>query len=259
MARKPSRGATRNPVRKQRATIAWKPLFAQFFMICALSTVVAGLVYLQQDDTLPILHVSVEGNFSHADKKALVKTVMPFVTGNFINVDVDKLREAGQSLPWVKVVQVKRQWPDGLHLVVEEHTALARWGKNALLNTEGELFMPKRASFPTGLPLIQGPEGSSPLMVQRYKTLDKTFTKLGMQLATITMDRRRAWTLQFNNGMEIRLGRAQNEQRLNRFLQVYKAGLNTYQTDIAVVDMRYTNGLSVVWKLGQKPDFNGTV
>ena len=259
MARKSSRGATRNPVRKQRPAIAWKSLFAQLLMITALSAVTAGVIYIQQDDTLPILHVGVEGDFEHIDKATLVKVVMPHVTGNFINVDVDKLRAAGESLAWVKLVQVKRIWPDSLSLVVEEHTAIAQWGKAALLNKEGKLFLPNKASFPKNLALIQGPEGSSDLMVQRYKVLDKLFAQLALDLTKVTMDKRRSWTLEFDNGMKIRLGRAENKQRLQRFLQVYKAGLNNYKTDIAVVDMRYTNGLAVTWKLGQKPDFNGTV
>jgi cell division protein FtsQ len=61
------------------------------------------------------------------------------------------------------------------------------------------------------------------------------------------------------NGIQIVLGRAESEQRFNRFIRVYKDGLKHYQSQIAEMDMRYPNGLSVIWKPGQKPDFNGTV
>ena len=259
MARKSSRGATRNPVRKQRQSVAWKSLFSQLFMLTVLAGLIAGGVYIQRDDTLPILHVTVEGDFVHVDKNTLVKAVMPHVTGNFINVDVTKLRESGEGLPWVKVIQVKRIWPDSLNLIVEEHTAIAQWGQTALINQQGELFSPAKATYPTGLAMIDGPEGANKMMTQRYRVLNKTFATLGLDLQQVSMDPRRAWTMQFDNGMTIRLGRADNAQRLQRFLRVYKAGLNSYQSAIAVVDMRYTNGLAVQWKPEQKPDFNGAV
>jgi cell division protein FtsQ len=35
--------------------------------------------------------------------------------------------------------------------------------------------------------------------------------------------------------------------------------LKQYESDIAVMDMRYTNGLAVQWKEDKTPDFNGTV
>jgi cell division protein FtsQ len=82
---------------------------------------------------------------------------------------------------------------------------------------------------------------------------------VGLKTAKITMDERRAWTLYFVNDMQVKLGRANSDERLQRFVRVFKAGLNNYQSEIVAVDMRYTNGLSVIWKQGHKPDFYGTI
>jgi cell division protein FtsQ len=75
----------------------------------------------------------------------------------------------------------------------------------------------------------------------------------------ITMDERRAWKVLFKNDLQLLLGRADSEQRLQRFVNTFTDGLADYIEQIEVVDMRYTNGLAVVWKQGQKPDFYGTV
>ncbi len=35
---------------------------------------------------------------------------------------------------------MRRVWPDRLDVTLEEHVPLARWGKDALVNTHGERF-----------------------------------------------------------------------------------------------------------------------
>jgi len=254
-----SRGATRKPVRKQRQPIAWQQGLRHVFMVMLFVGVAGAVVWLQQEDTLPILHVSVDGQFEHADKNELVRVVTPFVTGSFINVDVAKLREAGEALPWVKLIQVKRSWPDSLHLVVEEQQAIAQWSDKALVNENGALFFPPKNSFPRGLVKLTGPKGTSEVMTRQYAALAARFDEIDLSLSKLEMDRRRAWAIEFKSGLKLKLGRADNEQRLTRFVNIYKAGLQHYQAQIQAVDMRYTNGLSVVWKSGTQPDFNGTV
>jgi len=254
-----TRGATRKPVRKQRQPIAWQQGLRHMVMLSLLIVIAAAAVWLQQEDTLPILHVSVDGQFEHADKNELVKVVTPFVTGSFISVDVAKLREAGEALPWVKLIQVKRSWPDSLHLVVEEQKAIAQWSDKALVNVDGELFFPAKKSFPSGLVKLTGPEGTSEIMTSQYEHLLARFGEVNLSVRKLEMDKRRSWAIQFKNGMQLKLGRSDNEQRIARFVNIYKAGLQRYQEQIKTVDMRYTNGLSVVWKSGSQPDFNGTV
>ena len=254
-----TRGATRKPVRKQRQPIAWQQGLRHFLMMSLLVGFVLGGVWLQQEDNLPILHVTVDGKFEHVNKNELVKAVTPYVTGSFLSVNVSKLREAGEALPWVQQIQVKRRWPDSLHLVVEEQYAIAQWGQNDLVNNFGELFSPAKKSFPTGLAKLQGPDGSNKAMTKHYIDVLKQFSPLGLQISKLEMDKRRAWTIRFDNGMNLMLGRANSEQRLARFVTMYETSLKPYEEQIYTVDMRYTNGLSVVWKSGRQPKFNGTV
>jgi cell division protein FtsQ len=73
------------------------------------------------------------------------------------------------------------------------------------------------------------------------------------------MDERRSWQVKFTDDMQLQLGRAESEQRLARFIRVFEGPLASYRDQIQIVDMRYTNGLAVVWKTGKQPDFNGIV
>jgi len=254
-----SRGATRKPVPKQKQTIAWKKGFKGSVLVSMIAGLTAAIIWLQQEDTLPILHVTVDGQFEHVDKALLVEAVTPYVTGNFINIDVAKLREAGEAAPWVKLIQVKRSWPDTVHLVVEEQRAIAQWGQYGLVNNEGELFFPAKASFPSGLVLLRGPEETSELMLNQFMQISELFTSRDLAVTKIEMDQRRSWNLKLSNGMEVKLGRADSQERLQRFVRIFNTVLFDFKNKIKTVDMRYTNGLTIDWKSGEQPRFNEAV
>jgi cell division protein FtsQ len=261
MAKK--RGASinkpRKPVRQQREPIAWQKWLQYGFVASVFFVVIASVAWLHQEDTLPIKHVVVAGELNHTTKNELVNAVSPFVKGSFLNVDVASIRLAGEQLPWVKQVQVRRVWPDRLRLIVEEHKAIAYWGDDGLINQNGDVFMPQKNTFPKGLVSLQGYKGSSQLMSQHLLAIHNKTESLGLKVKKITMDERRAWKVLFKNDLQLLLGRADSEQRLQRFVNTFTDGLADYLEQIEVVDMRYTNGLAVVWKQGQKPDFYGTV
>lgn len=259
MAKKNSYVATRTPVRKQRNPIEWRYWLRHSVLILFVFIMMAAGIYLKQVDTLPILHVTVDGEFNHIDKDDLVAAVTPHAKGGFMSVDVAKIREAGQALPWVKVIQVKRIWPDSLHLVVEEQEAIAQWGDDALVNQQGDLFFPTKKGFPEALVQLSGPKGSHHLVAKQFSDVSELFDPLGLSVQKIEMNERRAWTIKLNNGLNIMLGRMDSELRLQRFYDAFSTVLQPYKDSITKVDMRYTNGLAVAWATGRKPDFNGTI
>ena len=96
-------------------------------------------------------------------------------------------------------------------------------------------------------------------MTKRYLSMNEQLQRHDLEVKELIMDKRRAWNVILNNGVKVVLGRAESQQRFERFLRVYQDGLQRYQPQINEMDMRYPNGLSVIWKPGQKSDFNGTV
>ena len=77
------------------------------------------------------------------------------VSGNFFTVDLEATRKAFVKLPWVRTASVRRIWPQGLEVTLEEHMALARWAGGALVNFQGEIF---NAASDEPLPEFEGPE-----------------------------------------------------------------------------------------------------
>jgi cell division protein FtsQ len=204
-----------------------------------------GIITLRDPATLPIRAVKVEGRFTHVTAQALQQAVADAATGGFLSVDVDAIRRAALSLPWVHSVGVRRVWPDTLRLTVTEQTAIARWGEQGLINSDGDAFTPNPSSFPPGLPELRGPAGTEGAVLSRYRAMNQSLAPLKLRITRMELDERRAWRLFMGGGMELVLGREQAEERLQRFINIYPALQAAEPPGIARVDMRYSNGFAL--------------
>ncbi len=252
--RRPQRPAegiapTSLPAQRITATAPSRPVlrwvFTGLLAVALLTGAIWGIVTLRDPATLPIKAVKIEGRFTHVTTLALQQAVADAATGGFLSVDVDAIRRAALSLPWVHSVGVRRMWPDTLRLTVTEQIAVARWGEWGLMNSDGDVFTPDPASFPPSLPELHGPAGTEDAVLDQYRAMRLSLAPLQLRIARMELDERRAWRLTFNGGMELVLGREQAEARLQRFITIYPALQAAEPPGIARVDMRYSNGFAL--------------
>ena len=173
------------------------------------------------------------------------------VAGNFFTVNLDAVRAAFEKLPWVRKAEVRRRWPNGLELALEEHVATARWkhvdGAEArLVNRQGEVFA---AASSADLPLFVGPEGTAPLILARYQELQPLLEPIGRQPQSLTLSPREAWQLRLDDGVLLDLGRDQAKARVNerlqRFAATYRQAAERMKVRADVIDLRYPNGFAM--------------
>lgn len=164
--------------------------------------------------------------------------------GNFFTVDLEHVRAAFEQLPWVRKVSVRRQFPWGLEVSVEEHVALAHWNGKELVNTYGEVFAADVGENAKALPRFFGQRENSAEVTRMYVEFGKQLAPLKQQITQITLSPRRAWQLRLDNGMLLELGREQAQERLARFVAVYPYSLGAMQRKINYVDLRYRNGFA---------------
>jgi len=177
------------------------------------------------------------------------------VVGNFFTVDLDATRSVFEKLPWVRKATLRRQWPDGLMLAIEEHEAIARWHRpggasddNSLVNSHGEVFVAELPADAPPLPRLSGPEGSAPELLRRRNDFDTMLAGIDRHVATITLSPRLAWRLKLDDGIALELGRDQDNhplaERLERFVASYSTVKERVGT-VSVADMRYPNGFAL--------------
>jgi cell division protein FtsQ len=197
----------------------------------------------------PIESVAVAGRFqrvSPADVERAVK--LQVRNAGLVSVDLEAVRRAIASIPWVDVVTVQRAWPHGLRAVVSEQVAAARWRENGLLNTRGELFASDARHVPLELAQLSGPDGTENEVARRYLSSQGRLAEAGLRLTALRLDARGAWEFDLANGVTVRLGRRQIDERFERFMTTAVKLIAQRADDIAYVDMRYTNGFAIGWR-----------
>jgi cell division protein FtsQ len=199
----------------------------------------------------PIQRVIVSGRLQRVSALDVEKIVRSRLGGNgLVSVDLEDISRGLRTLPWVDHAAVQRSWPHSLAIEIVEQSAVARWNNAGLLNARGELFLSEARFVPPELAELSGPLGSEQEVTARYLATQGRLTEIGMRLAALALDARGAWNLTLDNGVSVRLGRRQIDERFERFMLAAAKLLSQRATDIAYVDMRYSNGFAVGWKGG---------
>jgi cell division protein FtsQ len=238
---------------RRRFSLAWlKPVLAGGVqpalgvagLMVGLAVMVWGLV-LAFDR--PIGQVEVGGQFQRVAPVQIEDVVAPFRGAGFLSVDLEALRAALETIPWVDRARVERRWPNGVRVFITEHVAAARWGEAGLMNTRGELFLRNARHIPPELPQLIGPPGTEAQVAKLYLETYPRLLAVGMRLAQVELDARGAWQLTLASGARVRLGRQDVAARLERFIAIASPVVATRAREVSYVDLRYSNGFSIGW------------
>jgi cell division protein FtsQ len=171
----------------------------------------------------------------------LNQVVKRAVNGSFFTVDLEQTRRSFEQLPWVRKVSVRRHFPWGLEVTLEEQVPLARWNNVELVNTYGEVFE-GQSKLP--LPDFNGQPDTSAQVAEMYAVFSQQLAAVQQNITQLNLSPRFAWQLRLDNGMLLELGREQVQQRMARFVAVYPYSLATMASKINHVDLRYHNGFA---------------
>ena len=218
------------------------------FILISVALLIWGVVELRKPDTLPIKKIHALGSFVKVDEAMLRTVIAKVLDGGYFAVNVTEVQHAVESLAWIKSASVSRIWPDTISISVVEEQATAVWAKGGLVNQQGAVILPFEETYPTGLPEFNGPVGMQRNMTEFYKHAHAVIEPLELEITSLNLDSRGAYVLELSNGIELLLGREHIHSRLERFARVYKKVLVKRATEIAKIDMRYSNGLAVGWR-----------
>ena len=208
--------------------------------------------HLSNPSTLPVNKIQVHGAFVNVDESMLHSAVTGIVAGGYFNVDVERVREVVEQLPWVNKASVRRVWPDTLSVSVVEQKPVAISKKTGLINASGDVFKPLNNKLPTSLPIFDGSTKLNKMMLSKYHTMSEVLVSINRKITYLKIDARHAVELKLDNGLKVVLGREDNMYRLERLMSIYNKVLIGRINDIEVIDLRYTNGMAIGWKKNLK-------
>ena len=196
--------------------------------------------------------IRIDNELLHNNAVTLRANVAPKLAGNFFSVDLARTRAAFESIPWVRHAVVRREFPDRLRVLVQEHQAVAFWGAEAdsrLINSYGEVFEVNQGDVESDdLPLLNGPQGQAALVLQGYRLVAPLVEKLDSSLSLLELTGRGTWRARLESGAVIEMGLgspADIQARMQRFVATVTQTSSKFGRDLESADLRYENGYAL--------------
>ena len=222
------------------------------YVAAAAALLVAAVLWSARLPWFPLNDVVVTNELREVRRVEIERSLDGRLRGNFFSVNLDNLRKSLEELPWVRRVEVRRQWPGSLLVSVEEHVPVAFWGQatGQLVNSYGEVFAASMSIEPkTRMPFLYGPQALSQEMLSYYRKAEEMLKPIGRSPRALTISPRLAVQLRLDDGMVVELGRQQQKapvrDRLERFVEYYPSVMSAAGQRPTVVDMRYPNGFAL--------------
>ena len=196
--------------------------------------------------------IRLDNELGHNNAVTLRANVAPKLVGNFFSVDLARTRAAFESIPWVRHAVVRREFPDRLRVLVQEHQAVAFWGGEAdvrLVNSYGEVFEVNQGDVESDdLPLLNGPQGQATLVLQGYRLVAPLVETLDSSLSLLELTGRGTWRARLESGAVIEMGLgspADIQARMQRFVATVTQTASKFGRDLEYADLRYENGYAL--------------
>ena len=235
---------------------------SRFLVRCFLAMVCLGiLVWLSQRPVFVLRQVVIEPvvgqTLKHINKPVVKQQVLETVQGNFFSVRLEDVKRGFESMPWVRHANVRRVWPNGLIVSIEEQKPFGTWGgadSHILMNIHGELFAGRISDVGDGIQLIDfnGPEDASKEVMRLYEKANAWFKPWDAEVKNLTLSERYAWHVKLSNGMKVEFGRDEEssdktltEDRVARLFKYWPQVQERWANRVDAIDLRYANGFVV--------------
>lgn len=182
------------------------------FLLAAVVLAAAVVAWLTRASLFTIRSIALEAELARSNLATVRANALPKLSGNFFSFDLDRGRAAFESVPWVRRAVVRRVWPNGLAVSLEEHQAAALWqgegGSERLVNSHGEVFDANLGDVEDeGLMALSGPNGSSQAMLSMQRRLAQTLAPIDARIEVLRLSSRGSWRAELDGGAAIELGR----------------------------------------------------
>ena len=189
--------------------------------------------------------VNIEGEINHVSEREVLAAVNKYISESLLLVDMQRIKTDLESMPWIRTVTIRREWPDTLVLGVTEEKAIARWGDAQLLNQDGSIFSPASIVGLEQLAILTGPEGSERQVMEQYQLFNQLLYQRGLKIAELILNDRGAWRVMLGNGVEINVGKSDVMTRMRRLVAFIDPSFLEQMPVIESIDLRYVSGIAI--------------
>lgn len=225
------------------------------FSGCVLVLMAAGAWWFLRHPYFSIARITVQNELVHNSALTLRANVLPQLSGNFFTLDIQAARAAFEQMPWVRRAIVRRDFPNGLRVELQEQEPVALWGSGAnpaLLNAQGEVFEASTGEREQAeLPRLKGPSDQSADVLAMYRALKADLEPYQLTLIQLALSSGGNWRATLSNDAVLELGDGdenQVRQRTQRFVQSLGQVAQKYGRSVDALqsaDLRYPSGYAI--------------
>ena len=225
------------------------------FVVFALMVVAALAGWVARHPVFAIRTIVVAGEVTHNNAVTLRANVAPRLVGTFLTLDLTRARLAFEAVPWVRQAVVRREFPNRLKVLLQEHKAVAYWGierESRLVNSFGEVFEANVGEVDQdSLPRLHGPDGQAAPVLVMYQTLQPLFEPMDLVLEQVELTGRGGWRARLDTGAALELGggsMADVLARTQRFLKTLTQVTSRYGRKpdaLETADLRHEDGYAI--------------
>ena len=206
--------------------------------------------WMAQPNSMPIKHVRIEGVFRNLPQEEISSAISTLVQTGFFAVNNSAIINEVTKLEWVNKASIRRVWPDTLVLFVEEQVPVATWNETKLLNSRGETFKPSLPRRLFDLPNLSGADNQGKQVLTVFQGLNDSINELDLTVQQLDLAKHGSWSVVLSNGIEIKVGNQIPEKKIAKSLKVLASFEGELIEHAKELDLRYPNGVSVVWRQG---------
>ncbi|USD31991.1 MULTISPECIES: cell division protein FtsQ/DivIB [Vibrio] len=228
-----------------------KHAFGSIFLLVVLllisSILYSTISWMWDDKRLPLSKIVLEGDLKYVSSLDVQRAFATLQhVGTFMSQDVKVLQKTVEAIPWVSHASIRKQWPDTVKVFLTEYEAAAIWNGSELLNSQGLVFNGDIGKLEGERVKLYGPAGTSQEVLDVWRQINPKFAVLNLNISSLLLNDRRAWQIILDNGIRLELGKESLEERVERFLSLYK-NLGSDSQRVSYIDLRYDTGASVGW------------
>lgn len=222
----------------------WLAVVALLFLFILLLSVLQGFRQLPKAD------ISLQQqNLNQQEILVLTGILAQKADNNFLQADLQNYIDVISKIAWVEQVDIQRDWKKGLIVHVTPRHAVAKFGSERLVDSNGVVFKPadQKEVDAKHWTQLQGDEKDVLSMMQQVKQVNDWYVPLGLQLKEVIVTSRMTWLFRFDNGLRILVNHDNTSEKLYRLSMMLQHQLNAKLPKMQSIDLRYKNGMAVTW------------
>ncbi len=221
----------------------------------ALLAVGSVVTWLARHPVFSVHAIAVNGELMHNNAVTVRANVAPRLAGTFFSIDLERARQAFETLPWVRKAVVRREFPNRLKVVLQEHKAAAYWGAEGdsrLVSSFGEVFEANLGEVEQdALPRLNGPDQQALQVLSMYQALQPRFEELDLSVEQLELTGHGGWRVRLEEGALLELGSGSPTElleRTQRFLKTLTQVTSRYGRKpdaLETADLRHEDGYAL--------------